>query len=302
VRSESSIAAIKAAHSKYASQLSVAIVSDMTEPSNYEDALVDVTGIMHTASPFAMSPKDIPSELLDPAIKGVTSILQAAKDYGTSVKRVVLTSSFAAILDTTKGYRPGHTYTEKDWNPMTYAEATTADGPTAYCASKGLAEAAGWEWMKANSPNFTFSTINSPWIFGPNIAAIKDLKKLNESTHAIWSLIGAEKIPPTDFAGFADVRDVAQAHLAALERDEAQGERFLVGSHFDYQTGIDEVIALEPELEARLPKGVKGAGLEEDVYAVDGSKAEKVLGLKYTPLGITMKDTLLQLLEAEKSG
>jgi NADPH-dependent methylglyoxal reductase len=272
----------------------------MTEPSNYRDALSGVTGIMHTASPFVLAPKDIESELLNPAVDGVTSILRAAKEYGTSVKRIVLTSSFAANLDMGQGYRPGYTYTEKDWNPMTYEQAKEADGPTAYCASKALAEAAGWEWMKTNSPSFTLSTICPPWIFGPNIAGIKDLKHLNESTHALWSLIGAEKIPPTDFAGFADVRDVAKAHLAALEREEAQGERFLVGAHFDYQSAIDELVVLLPEVEEGLPKGVKGAGLKEELYVVDGSKAEKVLGLKYTPLGVTMRDSFVQLLEAEK--
>jgi NADPH-dependent methylglyoxal reductase len=295
------VAAVKAAHSKYESQLSFAIVPDMTEPSKYKDAFSNVTGIMHLASPFVLAPKDIPTELLEPAINGVTSILKAAKEYGPSVKRIVLTSSFAAILDMGKGYRAGYTYTEADWNPMTYSEATTADGPTAYCASKGLAEAAGWEWVKTNSPSFTLSAICPPWVFGPNISGIKDLKKLNESTHALWSLLGAEKLPPTDFAGFADVRDVAKAHLAALEKDEAQGERFLVGSHFDYQSAVDELIAWNPELETRLPKGVKGAGLKEEVYVLDGSKAEKILGLKYTPLGVTMKDSFVQLLEAEKS-
>jgi NADPH-dependent methylglyoxal reductase len=302
VRSSSSIPAVKAAQSKYETQLSFAIVPDMTEPSNYKDAFVGVTGILHTASPFVLAPKDIAVDLLDPAINGVTSILKAANEYGSSVKRVVLTSSFAAILDMSKGYRPGYTYTEADWNPMTYSEATTADGATAYCASKGLAEAAGWKWMKTNSPSFTFTSICPPWIFGPNIAGIKDLNKLNESTHALWALVGAEKIPPTDFAGFADVRDVAKAHLAALENDGAKGERFLVGGHFDYQSAVDELVVAVPELEKRLPKGVKGAGLKEEVYVVDGSKAEKVLGLKYTPLGVTMRDFFVQLLEAEKSG
>lgn len=185
---------------------------------------------------------------------------------------------------------------------MTYTEAQTADGATAYCASKGLAEAAGWKWMETHSPTFTFATICPPWIFGPNISGIKDLQKLNESTHALYALLGAEKIPPTDFAGFADVRDVALAHLKALELEEAGGERFLVGTHFDYQTAIDELIKLDSGLEERLPKGVKGAGLKEEVYVLDGSKAEKILGIKYTPLGVTMKDSFAQLLEKEKSG
>jgi NADPH-dependent methylglyoxal reductase len=273
----------------------------MTVPSAYKDALRGVTGIMHTASPFAMAPKDIPKELLDPAMNGARSILKAAKDYGTDVKRVVLTASFASILDMGKGYRPGYTYSEKDWNPITYEEASVADGPTAYCGSKKLAEEAAWKFMADEKPKFTLVAIDPPWIFGPNISAIKDLNHLNESTHAIWSLVGAEKLPPVDFAGFADVRDVAKAHLLAYEKEEAAGERFLVGNHFDYQTAVDEILAALPELNGRVPAGVKGSSNTADYYAIDGSKAEKVLGIKYTPLRTTMKDTLVQLLDAEKS-
>jgi NADPH-dependent methylglyoxal reductase len=274
----------------------------MTVSCLYKDAFSGVTGIMHTASPFVLSPKDIPAELLDPAMKGVTSILDAAKAYGTEVKRVVFTSSFAAILDMSKGYRPGYTYSEKDWNPITYDEAAVADGPTAYCASKKLAEEAAWKWMSENKPAFTLSAIDPPWIFGPNFNGIKDLKHLNESTHALWSIIDGEKIPPTEFAGFADVRDIAKAHVLAYEKDAAQGERFLVGSHFDYQTAAHGLLLDLPELKGRVPEEAKEAGNIDEFYVVDGSKAEKVLGLKYTPLRVTVKDCISQLLEKEKSG
>lgn len=50
---------------------------------------------------------------------------------------------------------------------------------------------------------------------------------------------------------------------------------------------------MEPGLKGRLPKGVKGAGLKEEVYVLDGSKAEKILGIKYTPLGVTMRDSFV---------
>jgi NADPH-dependent methylglyoxal reductase len=274
----------------------------MTVSSAYKNAFSGVTGVMHTASPFVLSPKDIPAELLDPAMKGVTSILDAAKEYGTQVKRFVLTSSFAANLDMSKGTRPGYTYSEKDWNPITYDEASVADGPTAYCGSKKLAEEAAWKWMSENKPAFTLSALDPPWIFGPNVNGIKDLNHLNESTHALWSLIDAKTLPPVDFAGFVDVRDIAKAHLLAYETDAAQGERFIVGGHFDYQTAVHELLLKMPGLKDRLPEDAKEAANLDQYYRIDGSKAEKVLGIKYTPLGVTMKDCISQLLEKEKSG
>ena len=62
--------------------------------------------------------KDVKNDLLLPAIKGTTEVLKAVKAYGPTVKRVVVTSSFASISEVTKGDRPGYVYTEKDWNPV----------------------------------------------------------------------------------------------------------------------------------------------------------------------------------------
>jgi NADPH-dependent methylglyoxal reductase len=274
----------------------------MTTPSNYTAEVFDnVTAVLHTASPFVLSPKDNETELLKPAVAGVTSVLEAAVKHGSAVEAVVLMSSFAAILDLGKGYRPGFTYSEEIWNPISYEEAKVADGPTAYCASKAFAEKAGWEWVEKHKPKFTYTSICPPWVFGPSIGPIQDVTKLNESTHAIWNLIDSKEVPPVDFAGFADVRDVASAFLIVVEKKDVQGERYLVGNHFDYQTAVDELLKELPELKGRVPVGTPGAGLKEGLYyTVDGSKVTKVLGLKYTPLATTMKDTVVQLLDAEK--
>jgi nucleoside-diphosphate-sugar epimerase len=304
VRSEASTTQVRATFASYGDKLSFAIVPDITKAELYEPAFANpsapITGVFNVAAPFALKVDDNRRDLLDPAVGGAIAILEAIKRYGPNVRRIVNTSSFAAILDLGQGYRAGHTYTEKDWNPMTYEQAAVADGSTAYCASKGLAEKAMWEWMEANKPSFTLATINPPWIFGPHVAPLRDTSRLNESSHALYSLLGADKVPPTDFAGFADVRVVAAAHLAAFEKDEAAGQRFLVGTHFDYQSAVDALREDMPELGSRLPLGTPGAGKTEKVYAVDGSKAERILGIKYIPLNLTMRDSFAQLLEAEK--
>ena len=60
----------------------------------------------------------------------------------------MITSSFASVLDVTKGLRPGYVYTEADWNPMT-KEETIAAGPTpAYLVSKTLAERAAFDFVE----------------------------------------------------------------------------------------------------------------------------------------------------------
>ena len=304
VRSEGSTAKVRANFAAYGSKLTFGIVPDITKPELYEAGFANpttpITGVINVAAPFVLKSDDNRRDLLDPAVGGARAILEATKRYGPNVRRVVNTSSFAAIVDLDQGYRPGYTYTEADWNPMTYDQAATADAVSAYCASKGLAERAMWDWLAAEKPRFSLATINPPWVFGPHVRDVTDTKHLNESSNVLYQLLGAKEVPAIDFAGFADVRVVADAHIAAFEKEEAGGERFLVGTHFDYQSAVDEARVAIPELDGRLPVGVPGAGKTAEVYAVDGSKAERVLGIKYISIRDSMKDSFAQLLEAEK--
>lgn len=70
-------------------------------------------------------------DFLDPAIKGTTGILKAIKAYAPTVKRVVITSSFAAIINPKQNVK---LYSEKVWNPVTWEEAM--DHSNVYRASK----------------------------------------------------------------------------------------------------------------------------------------------------------------------
>lgn len=307
VRTDSSAAQLKATFPTYSSQLSTTIVPDITNVESFKDAFgQDVTGVIHTASPFVLNVKDARRDLLDPAINGAVTVLKATAKYGTSVRRVVTTASFASNLDLLAGKRPGHTYTEQDWNPMTYDEATTADPTAAYCASKALAERSQWDWMAANGPvSFDLVALCPAWVFGPHVAPpSRGLKGLNQSSAALWGMVGRDELPPMDFMGFVDVRDNALAHVAAFETPEAGGERFILAQHFDYQSVADAVRESIPALRDRIPAGNPGVGWKEletgGVYSIDSSKAQRVLGVKYTPFGVSMKDSFLELLEAEK--
>lgn len=250
--------------------------------------------------------KDTRRDLLDPAINGAVTVLEAAARYGAgSVRRVVTTASFASDLDLVAGKRPNYTYTEQDWNPMTYEEATTADPTAAYCASKALAEKSQWDWMAANKPGFDLVALCPAWVFGPHVTPpSRGLKGLNQSSSALWRMVDRDELPVMDFMGFVDVRDNAVAHVAAFETPEAGGERFTLAHHFDYQSVADAVRENIPELRERIPAVVPGAGWQElesgEVYSIDTRKAQRVLAIKYTPFSVSMKDSFLELLEAEK--
>lgn len=302
VRSEASFKKLAEEFLEYASKLSHVIAADITKPESYDGAFGGVVGVIHAASPFNLQPKDNEEDLLKPAIRGSLAILGAALRHGKDVKRVVVTSSHASLADLAKGKRAGYVYNEKDWNPITYEQAAdpAADGVTVYCASKALAERVVWEWAdKHKGAHFDIVAITPPWIFGPYASELTSTAHLSESVRLIYNLLGAKKVLEFDFGGYADVREVSAAHLLALEVPSAGGQRFWVGQSLRWQIVVDVAREEFPELITRLPEG--RPGWIEDAYGVDGSKAEKILGVKYLTLRETIRDTFAQLLVAERA-
>jgi nucleoside-diphosphate-sugar epimerase len=169
--------------------------------------------VLHIASPFPASlPKD-EDELIRPAREGALRVLRAARDAG--VKRVVLTSSFAAI-----GY--GHSqaaanFTEADWSDP--------DGPDIqpYAKSKTLAERAAWDFIAREGGALELSVVNPVGVFGPALGP-----DYSTSILLIQRLMD-EAVPgcPRLWFGAVDVRDVADLHLRAMTDPKAKGERFL---------------------------------------------------------------------------
>ena len=71
------------------------VTADLERDSGWQEAVAGCEYVLHVASPFpANVPKD-ENELIVPAREGALRVLRAARDAG--IKRVVLTSSFAAI-------------------------------------------------------------------------------------------------------------------------------------------------------------------------------------------------------------
>lgn len=248
--------------------------------------------------------KDNVRDLLDPAVNGTTSLLNSIFKYAPKVKRVVLTSSFAAIDDLSKGGRPGYTYTEKDWNPVTYAEASSpsTSGGVAYCASKTFAERAAFDFVKKHKPNFSVTSICPPMVYGPAAHAVDSLEHMNTSSADIYRLMNGSEtsVPETSFFAFVDVRDVGEAHARAYESEIAAGQRyFTVSGGYTYQAIVDIIRKNFPEKRALTPVGETGAKYP-DVYKVDNGKARGELGMVFRDLETTIRDQVREFLEIEK--
>lgn len=96
VRSQRHVDFITHRFPEYEGKVTGLVVPNIEAPGAYDEAVKDVDGIIHSASPVVFTWDD-PSEIIDPAINGATGILTSAKKFGVNVKRVVLTSSSSAI-------------------------------------------------------------------------------------------------------------------------------------------------------------------------------------------------------------
>lgn len=202
--------------------------ADLMSDAGWADAAAGCTYVLHVASPFpGTQPKD-ENDLIRPAREGALRVLKAARDAG--VKRVVLTSSFAAI-----GYgrkqltRP---YTEEDW--------TDPAGPvSAYVKSKTLAERAAWEFIEREGGDMELAVVNPVAVLGPVLG--NDLSTSVELVRRL--LTGATPGLPKVTFGFVDVRDVADLHVRAMTSPDATGQRFLA---------VSDAVLTVPEMAAIL--------------------------------------------------
>lgn len=313
VRSQSSaekVLSTHAAHNKEGQQkLSMQIVPDIASPGAFDKVVqVDgITAVIHVASPFKLVVEDNERDLLIPAIQGTRTLLESAA-MNPNIKNVVITSSFASIVDIGAGLRPGYTYDETDWNPATFEDAKKSEsGSFAYCASKVLAEQAAWDFVRDRKDqiSFSLSTICPPKIFGPAFSTPTraESSSLGISLKEIYDLVsGAEKtVPETRFWAWVDVRDVARAHVRALEVAGAAQQRFLItAGRYSNQEIVDvlrksERVPHNVKTE-KLPLGTPGQGYAGDfVYNVNNEKSKSLLGLEYRSLEESVVDAAVQL-------
>ena len=187
--------------------------ADLQSDAGWAAAAADCDYVLHVASPFPAYVPNHEDELIVPAREGALRVLRAARD--ARVKRVVLTSSFAAIG---YGHPPQSTpFDERNWSD------TTGSDVTAYVKSKTLAERAAWDFIAREGGDLELSVVNPVAVFGPVLGP-----DYSTSVLLIQRLMsGAVPGSPRLSFGVVDVRDVADMHIRAMTHAAAKGERFL---------------------------------------------------------------------------
>jgi nucleoside-diphosphate-sugar epimerase len=279
-------------------KLNYVIVRDIAQEGAFDEAVKSdppFDAVLHTASPFHFNVTDVKKDLLDPAIIGTTTLLKAIKKNAPSVKRVAITSSFAAIINPTHHAK---IYSESNWNPVTLEQAQ-ASPQNGYRASKTFAEKAAWDFVENEKPNFDIATLNPPLVLGPVVHYLNSLDTINTSNERVRNLIQGKLrngLSPTGTFIWVDVRDLALAHVRALEVPEAGGKRFFITAGHYSNGEIASIIKSKfPDLANKLPEDLK-SDIPEDVYSFDNSRSKETLGIKYRGLEESVTDTVKSLL------
>ena len=274
---------------------------DLDKDSGWDAALTGIDVLMHTASPFPIaSPKD-EKELIRPAVDGTLRALKAAKSAG--VNRVILTSSNAAVYgcDLPAG--------KSEYDETMWTDVNHPIGRVAYTKSKTLAEKAAWDFVSSQAPQIELTTINPVLVlgapldnnFGSSISVVERIMK------------GKDPMLPDLRFSIVDVRDVAQMHVQAIKNDATKGERILAASETYSFVGIAKYIkSIYPK--SKIKTGKAPSALIKLLSLFDGEikavlpllgkpmitsnkKAQKLLGIKFIPVEVTLKESAAYLVK-----
>lgn len=273
------------------------VVADIGKKGAFDDVLEkhqDAEVFLHTASPFHFNVTDVEKDLLHPAVEGTINALEAIAKHGKNIKNVVVTSSFASVMDLGKN---DGTYTEADWNPITWEESK-ANALTGYIGSKKFAEQAAWKFVKDNKVNFKINYVLPVYVFGPQAFDSEVKDNLNTSSEILNGFVkaGAEGSAPEHTGFFVDVRDVADAHVVAFEKGLENERLLLSAGAFDNVDVLDVLTKQWPD--RKFPK----ANLESRASPakIDNSKTKKQLGFELRDLKTTVVDSVEQIFDAQK--
>eukprot|EP00667_Euglena_gracilis_P012354 EG_transcript_12684 len=274
---------------------------DLSAAGSYDEAFEGAQGVVHAAAVVEIHVVEDPEkQIVAPSIEGTRNVLSSL-DKSSTVKRMIQTSSVAAI--NTADRPDGTVFTEQDWN--TYSTVANGD---AYGYAKTQAERLVHDHVAKGTP-YDFAAINPGVVLGPCLT-----KAHTKASVVIvrQMLYGNEQ--PAFYAPLVDVREVAQAHVEALLRPEAAGQRFILVEPSPTRWLLD----LGPALQRLFPQyaiAARGAAwykllglrvltwfgygltpyqqhMTTKRFQFDSQKATEVLGIKFRQLDDTLRDSV----------
>lgn len=257
--------------------------ADLLTNGSFDAAIDGCDGVFHTASPLSFIYKNPQEDLIDPAVKGTLNVLSACAK-ANSVKRVVLTSSTAAVVYN-PSRMPEDVVDESFWSDPEYLKQLN----NWYHVSKVLSEEAAWQFSKEKGLDMV--TINPAMVIGcllqPTVNATCEI--------ILKFLTGATSTFPNVAVGWVDVKDVAEAHILAYELPTASG-RYLCAERVVHYAELAEILH---NLFPGYSIPAKCADEKSPRAIAFKMSTEKLqnLGIKYTPLEKSIKECVDSLRE-----
>lgn len=252
------------------------VAADLTADGGWAAAAAGCEEVHHVASPMIQA--DDPDEVIVPARDGTLRVLRAAR--GAGVRRVVLTSSFAAV-----GYspKPGAEYDEADWtDPGT-------PGLAPYPLSKTIAERTAWDFIDHEGDGTELTVINPTFILGPALTT-----RARSSLQLIKAMLdGTMPVVRRQRFGVADVRDVADLHIRAMAAPGAAGKRYLALADGPALSFLELARILRERLgplAGQVP-AEEEPGPEPPRLIIHNDRAKRELGWRPRPAGTTIVET-----------
>ncbi|CAN1339236.1 Phenylacetaldehyde reductase [Linum perenne] len=249
--------------------------ADLTEDGCFDSAIHGCQGVFHTASPCFFQTTNPQADLIEPAVKGTLSVLKSCAKV-PSVKRVVLTASMASVICNGRPLSPDVVVDETWFSDPQFCERNQHW----YMLSKTLAEEAAWKFAKESGIDLV--TINPGFVIGPFLQ-----KSLNFTVEEVLRIMNGNREFPGESYRFVDVRDVASSHVLAFEIPTASGRYCVVGRMAHYT----EVLEILQEQYPSLQMAAKNEKTTEGHCRISQEKA-KSLGVKFTPLEVSLRDTI----------
>lgn len=279
--------------------------ADLLDEGSFTEAMDGCELVMHTASPFLVGGITDPQEqLIRPALEGTRNVLGSV-EATPSVRRVVLTSSVAAVFGDNADLAGRAAFTDEDWNE------TSTETHQEYSYSKTVAERAAWE-IAGGQDRWDLVTVHPGLVVGPSLTSSSVSGSMSTMRHFVDGSLatGAPKLA----LGAVDVRDVARVHLAAGDTPEAHG-RYLAAPETVTLLGIGQILRQAfgsrwtfprweiptPVLKAIAPlAGMTRPYVERTMgrpLAFDNTRTEGELGIDFAPVDSAIVEHFQQMID-----
>jgi nucleoside-diphosphate-sugar epimerase len=274
--------------------------ANLLNDGSYDEIFKDCCAVLHAGTPVAYANAYSPRQVYDGAINGTKNVFNSIKKSGT-IKRVVYTSSFAAIVHPMK---TGYVYTENDWgseNPDWDPKKIDNDHGIAYGMAKVEAEHMV-NRIAEEDGRFDVISVNPSNVIGPLLSVVHELEFSWQ--WALGKMLENKVCPrsPLTLWNIVDVRDIGEIQSLIIESDVCKNGSRYMGCATDESMELD-VMQLKSHLEKLFPN-IKVGPLPDELQPIldkygnvfqtplaHCDKALKDLGLKTHKIEDTLRET-----------